>query len=977
MSAPGQRRMARAPRRRVPRWVLLLVAAVFTVGLTFATLELPYLLDGFLQNAITTPGGDSHADEVARLKTELFMAHYHVRAIGYGAFFLLLALIVAGFATRRTGFATLGAAGVMLAVFAQFAAVMFFLAGLGVLNAIWLPVLDISWELQHWGRVINVPNDVLRWLLGLLGVHSPWPTIGFFIGAGILVFLLGTYAWLSARASGRGVADGWVYRLSRHPQYLGWILWTYGAYLLIGVARYPRRSWGIGASLPWLISTLVIIAVALVEELNMRKRYGDAYEAYRRGAPFLVPLPKWLKRGLAFPFRAVFGKTRPDRVWEVVTVVGLYGVLLISLSAYIHGGGIGATLMRLSPPHRQAQRIDAMVAEAVVATDVHARRFQMLQEVGRYGEVAVAPLVALAEGPNATVRAFAVQVLGGVGSERVIPTLVAAMSDSDSNVRYHAVHALGEIRSLAARDPLTARLEDPEDHVRFAAFLALAALGAEEALATAPGFVGTTAPWTRASAVAALGTLGSEAGLPLVLESIADKDASVRRDAVVALLRIGSPVARPALRRALSDADYEVRVYAAEALARLPALIEVPDDATVVRNGALILGNGAPPISDGVVVVRGDRILAAGPASDFEIPDGIREIDAGGGTILPGIINAHIHHGAPAELRHRFLNEGVTTVCDLGSELGEMDAFRAEECASGLAARGLRAGPIVTTPGGYPDGLYRTHINYEVGGPEEAASAVDHLAARGADIIKIAVDPTWNTDHPLPTLDLETVRAVVEAAHAHRLPVRAHIIRPEHMDLVIEAGVDVVEHLGMPAWPSREEENRLIESGNPVGGFFDRWAPDYLPRLERMAAQRVALVPTLSAVIGGFYTAEDPTPRERWVVRVLMEIVRRFHETGGMVSVGNDFNDRSVRELLPLLELEMLLQAGLSPMDVIVAATRNSARVCGRRWDLGTLEPGKLADLLVVDGNPADDLLGAVRRVQLVMRGGAIYARSL
>jgi imidazolonepropionase-like amidohydrolase len=244
------------------------------------------------------------------------------------------------------------------------------------------------------------------------------------------------------------------------------------------------------------------------------------------------------------------------------------------------------------------------------------------------------------------------------------------------------------------------------------------------------------------------------------------------------------------------------------------------------------------------------------------------------------------------------------------------------------------------------------------------------LAARGADMIKIAVDPSWNTEDPLPSLDLETTRAIADAAHRHGLLVRAHIIRPLQLDLVIEAGVDIVEHLGMPAWPSREEENRLIEGDDPIDGFFDRWAPHYPPRLERMAAEGIAMTPTLSAVIGGFYTRENPTPRERWVVRILMDIVRRFHAAGGVVAVGNDFNDRATKERLPLLEMEMLTEAGLPPMDVIIAATRNGARVCGRRWDLGTLDPGKRADLIIVGGDPLADPVGALRRVRMVMRDG-------
>lgn len=550
--------------------LLLLLALIFTAGLTFATVELPYLLDGFLQRAVATPGGDSHIDEVARLKTELFMAHYHVRAVGYIAFFLLLGLILAGFATNRTEMAALGAVGVMLPVFAQFASVMFFLAGLGVLNAIWLPVLDISYEMQNWGLVIDAPNDLLRWFLGLVGVASPWPTILLFIGAGILFFILGVYAWLTARAKGTGVARSWVYRISRHPQYLGWILWTYGAYLLIGLGRYPKRSWGIGASLPWLISTLVILAVALVEELNMEKRHGDAYEDYRRSAPFLLPLPRWLRRALGWPFRVLFGNERPERVREVIAVVALYGALLVGISMIAYGGGLESAVVRFSSPERQAERIQAMAAEAADAPDLHTQRLRLLNEVASFGDPAVEPLTALLEEGDATLRRLVVEVLGGMRSQQAVPALTAALNDPDENVRHRATLALATVGAPAAHRALLARLEDPEGAVRADVFGALAGLGAEEILPRAPELLAAEGWWARSGALAALGTLGSEAGIPLVTNTLNDEDPRVRRDAAIALLRIGSPAARPALEQALADPDYEVRIYAAEALDRLP-----------------------------------------------------------------------------------------------------------------------------------------------------------------------------------------------------------------------------------------------------------------------------------------------------------------------------------------------------------------------------------------------------------------------
>ena len=124
---------------------------------------------------------------------------------------------------------------------------------------------------------------------------------------------MGSLAWLRARSSGEYVAKSWVYRISRHPQYLGWIIWTYGLYVLILSGQYPRRSWGISASLPWLLSTLVIIGVAMIEELNMRRQHGDEYESYRRTAPFLFPLPHFVERAFASPFRILFVLRDPNR----------------------------------------------------------------------------------------------------------------------------------------------------------------------------------------------------------------------------------------------------------------------------------------------------------------------------------------------------------------------------------------------------------------------------------------------------------------------------------------------------------------------------------------------------------------------------------------------------------------------------------------------------------------------------------------
>ena len=547
---------------------VLALTVVFTVGLTFATVELPHLVDGFLQGAIRTPGGDSHADVVARLKTELFMAHYHIRTVGYLAFFVLLGLIVLGFSTERTGLATLGAVGVMLPVFAQFAGVMFFLAGLGLLNVVWLPILDVSHQMQSWGRVIDAPNDFLQWLLGLVGVHSVWPTAVLFTGGGILIFLLGVHAWLQARARGKVVADSWVYRLSRHPQYLGWILWTYGAYLLLQRMQYPRRSWGIGASLPWLISTMVIVGVAMAEEVGMGKRHGEEYEAYRRRAPLLVPLPRIVVRILAAPCRLFFGKARPERRREVVAVVGLYTALLMSISVTFYAGGLKVAVARLASPRDGTETMQRLVSEATSEANWR-RQSHLLEEVASFGEPAVDPLVGLLEGADPALRSMAARLLGQLSSPRAVPALSAALGDPDENVRYRAAEALGAIGAPEATPSLVPLLGDPSAPVRVTAMASLAAIGSPRVLEEAPTFLGSSEAWIRGSAVQSLGMPGLEKALPILSARLDDESPDVRREVVVAILRIGSPRGTPILERALQDEDWEVRVYAAEARDRL------------------------------------------------------------------------------------------------------------------------------------------------------------------------------------------------------------------------------------------------------------------------------------------------------------------------------------------------------------------------------------------------------------------------
>jgi protein-S-isoprenylcysteine O-methyltransferase Ste14 len=561
------------PSRRVLQGgLLVLLAAVFTVGLSFATVELPYLADDVLQRTITTPDLDSHADDASVIQTELFISHFKLRLIGYVCFGLMVAAIVAGFATRRTGLAALGAAGFMLPVFAQFASVMFFLAGLGVLNILWLPVLDVSYQLQHLGLIIRAPYDFLSWIFRLAGANGYWPIVGFFIGSGLLVFFLGTLAWLAARARRQPVADFWVYRVSRHPQYLGWILWSYGVYLLLLQGRYPKRSWGIDSSLPWLLSTLVIIGVAMLEELKMARRFGEAYEAYRARTSFLVPLPALARSVFALPLRLLFRKRVYQRQREVAAVLAFYAVLLMGASALVYGEG---WVPGLAPASASASGPEMEALAARIAAGPNRRshgRCGDCERLAAYGDPAVDYFIPLLEHDEAEVRIIAAEYLGKLPTERAVPALVEALEDPVAEVRSRSLGAIAASGSRDAIAPMLTALDDPDTWVRRAAMRSLADLGVEEIVERADRGLSDPDGAVRQATVESLGALGSDKALPLVAARLDDESALVRRAAVIALLRMGSPAARDALQQATRDRDWEVRLYAVEALRRLPGV---------------------------------------------------------------------------------------------------------------------------------------------------------------------------------------------------------------------------------------------------------------------------------------------------------------------------------------------------------------------------------------------------------------------
>jgi imidazolonepropionase-like amidohydrolase len=252
-------------------------------------------------------------------------------------------------------------------------------------------------------------------------------------------------------------------------------------------------------------------------------------------------------------------------------------------------------------------------------------------------------------------------------------------------------------------------------------------------------------------------------------------------------------------------------------------------------------------------------------------------------------------------------------------------------------ARVVAAGPFITVPNGYPIVPWGATNVVPVSSPEQARAAANQLIDQGADVIKIALESGADFGRSIPTLSLQEAAAVSEAAHARGIPVSAHVTTSPDLPRALDAGVDDIAHMVVD-YPSDELLARVVRQG-------------------------IVWVPTLELwhVVG--YGHE---PRA-------VANLRRFVEAGGTVALGTDFDGYNAPFQLgmPVIEMELMQQAGMSPMQIIVAATRNAALVSNRLVDLGTVEVGKIADIIAVRGDPLQDI-HAMAAVKLVLRSGVV-----
>jgi imidazolonepropionase-like amidohydrolase len=403
---------------------------------------------------------------------------------------------------------------------------------------------------------------------------------------------------------------------------------------------------------------------------------------------------------------------------------------------------------------------------------------------------------------------------------------------------------------------------------------------------------------------------------------------------------------------------------------------------TRIMAGRLVDGRGDTAIPDAAILVDGTTIVGVGPADTVPLPPGgaVRELSFPEGTLMPGLIDIHAHltFGTAGRTYEEVMTEdsddlmlvravrncqthlkaGVTTIRDCGARNRTTLSLR-EAAAHGLfpSPRLLVSGPPITQTKGH-----FWWCNGEADGADGVREQARKLLAAGVDFLKIMASGggTKGTDQSRGSYTAEEIAAAVQEAHSVGKLTTAHCLSADSVANAVAGGIDQVEHI-----------NFIQPDGSRA---FD------LGVAEQIVEKGIYVSPTIQTGYRQIERLRDKTAKTaaeqaqladlEYKLDTKLRFVNRFHELGANIVMGTDaiatFGDYTVG-------LELLVRAGLSPMTVLKAATSVAADAIGLGSVIGTLEPGKEADIIVVNGDPTADIR-ATSSVALVMRAGAIIA---
>ena len=421
----------------------------------------------------------------------------------------------------------------------------------------------------------------------------------------------------------------------------------------------------------------------------------------------------------------------------------------------------------------------------------------------------------------------------------------------------------------------------------------------------------------------------------------------------------------------------------------------------VIQGGTLIDATGRPPLEDAVIVIEGNRFKAVGKRGEVAVPTGSRIIDAKGKTILPGLIDGHCHLlDFVGEL---YLHLGITTCPDITQNDDEWTMAQRDGTNLGKI-RGPRIWSTGTRlVGPPPSWALRTESGYLIKSPEDARSIVRKKKEAGIEIIKFN-----------EYVSSEAIKAGAEEANRLGLPVTCHCL---DVFLAAEAGFAGVEHHWAPGMTSiadvkkRWEVHELRMTGkiNTADVAFYYESENFDKIIKAMAENKVSWSPTIATWFRPLSPSAErfkerelsilDNPRAAYLPAVMREqtlrqydryakfpadrlkrtregyskiadFIARFVQAGGILRAGSDPNNG-----LPALglhqEMVMFVEAGLTPVQAIQAGTINVAKAFRKDKDFGTVEPGKVADIIAVEGDPLKDMW-AVQNVKVVVLNGEV-----
>jgi imidazolonepropionase-like amidohydrolase len=371
----------------------------------------------------------------------------------------------------------------------------------------------------------------------------------------------------------------------------------------------------------------------------------------------------------------------------------------------------------------------------------------------------------------------------------------------------------------------------------------------------------------------------------------------------------------------------------------------------VLYDALLIDGTGSDPIADAVVIIDKDKIQYVGSTKSIEMPSNAIIINLDGKVIIPGFINAHVHSKYNDKNLKGWAQGGVTTVRDLALSNLSFDWFNTRNMLlkDPMNARLMAVGPMVTAPDGYPIQPFKLEA-VTVSGVSNARAEIRKLIHRGADLIKLAMEDGkyYKLPKPLPVPSSEDVAAVVATAHQLGKKVSVHVTNPDLLPALISAGVDDLAHMVL---------GNLSED------------------LAKLAIKKgIYWVPTLE--LWHHIQAHPKAVAAKFKpYDMAIKNLRLFVSLGGKVALGTDFGGipgGAPFELgMPMLEIISMKNAGMTPMQIIVAATKHAAHVCGMDQQLGAIKEKMIADIVVLNNNPLDDL-DNLKDVAMVIHNGVI-----